>query len=244
MCGSEWWVDSSPGTVLGWCKQYMGGDGWAWLTRCALSQHLHGGVGGHVSIQETSIKATVGSPFSFCSTESKSDWILKNFLCISLMTHVEHLFMNVCFFFFCFPFHELIDHLYFFFGRVSVQMLGISISWMPFSISFPLFLVCWVFLSRKDDVGLFFFPFLKSIMMRYFAFFFFKNNFIYLFLTVLGLHCCWDFSLVVASWGYSLVVCALIIAVASLVVIHGLICSAGSNYCLLHWQADCLPLSH
>lgn len=32
MCGSGWWVDSSPGTVLGWCKQYMGGDGWAWLT--------------------------------------------------------------------------------------------------------------------------------------------------------------------------------------------------------------------
>ena len=158
------------------------------------------------------------------------------------MTHVEHLFMNICFFFFCFCFHELIDHLYFFFGKVPVQMLGISISWMPFSISLTLFLVCWVFLSRKDDVGLFFFPFLKSMTMRYFAFFF--KNFIYLFLTVLGLHCCWDFSLVAASWGYSLVVCGLIIAVASLVVVHGLICSTGSNQCLLHWQVDCLPLSH
>ena len=121
-------------------------------------------------------------------------------------------------------------------------MLGISISWMPFSISLTLFLVCWVFLSRKDDVGLFFFPFLKSMTMRYFAFFF--KNFIYVFLTVLGLHCCWDFSLVAASWGYSLVVCGLIIAVASLVVVHGLICSTGSNQCLLHWQVDCLPLSH
>ena len=93
--------------------------------------------------------------------------------------------------FFCFPFHELIDHLYFFFGRVSVQMLGISISWMPFSISFPLFLVCWVFLFRKDDVGLFFFPFLKSIMMRYFAFFFSKIIlFIYFWL-------CWVFTALV-----------------------------------------------
>ena len=42
--------------------------------------------------------------------------------------------------------------------------------------------------------------------------------FIYLFLAVLGLHCCKGFSLVVASEGYSLaVVCRLLIAVASLV---------------------------
>ena len=54
---------------------------------------------------------------------------------------------------------------------------------------------------------------------------------IYLFLAVLGLRCCASFSLVVA---------------------HGLSCSVacgifpgqGSNLCLLHWQADSLPLSY
>ena len=45
----------------------------------------------------------------------------------------------------------------------------------------------------------------------------FKNNFIYLFLAVLGLHCCAGFSLVVATGDYSLVVVlGLLIAVASL----------------------------
>ena len=59
---------------------------------------------------------------------------------------------------------------------------------------------------------------------------FLKNDFIYLFLAVLGLRCCASFSLVVA---------------------HGLSCSVacgifpgqGSNLCLLHWQADSLPLT-
>ena len=51
----------------------------------------------------------------------------------------------------------------------------------------------------------------------------FKNNFIYLFLAVLGLHCCVGFSLIVASGGHSLAtVHRLLIAVASLVVEHGL----------------------
>ena len=46
----------------------------------------------------------------------------------------------------------------------------------------------------------------------------FKNNFIYLFLAVLGLCCSVAFSLVVGSRAYSLVVvCRLLIAVASLV---------------------------
>ena len=41
---------------------------------------------------------------------------------------------------------------------------------------------------------------------------FLLNNFIYVFMAVLGLHCCADFSLVV--------VCGLLIAVTSLVVEH------------------------
>ena len=46
---------------------------------------------------------------------------------------------------------------------------------------------------------------------------FFKNNFTYLFLAVLGLHCCEGFSLVTASGGYSLVVVpGLLVAMASL----------------------------
>ena len=56
---------------------------------------------------------------------------------------------------------------------------------------------------------------------------FFKNNFnlsIYLFMTVLGLCCCTGFSLLLASGGASLVVvlCRVLIEVASLVVEHGL----------------------
>ena len=46
---------------------------------------------------------------------------------------------------------------------------------------------------------------------------------IYLFMAVLGLHCCTGFSLVEASMGYPLgVLCWLLIAVASLVAEHGL----------------------
>ena len=83
----------------------------------------------------------------------------------------------------------------------------------------------------------------------------FFKLFIYL-LAVLGLHCCAGFSLVV--------VCGLLIAVASpvveqglkgtgsIVVVHGFSCSTacgilpdrGLNPCLLHWQVDSLPLSH
>ena len=69
----------------------------------------------------------------------------------------------------------------------------------------------------------------------------FNINF-YLFLAMLGLHCCVGFSLVVASGGYSLVAGhGLRIAVASLVVAHRLSCSMaceipdkGLNPCLLH----------
>ena len=52
---------------------------------------------------------------------------------------------------------------------------------------------------------------------------FFFPNFIYLALTVLGLHCCAGFSLVVEIGGYSLVaVHRLLVAVASLAVGYGL----------------------
>ena len=55
------------------------------------------------------------------------------------------------------------------------------------------------------------------------AFISFLNSFIYLFMAVLGLHCCPGFSLVEASGGSSLVaVCGLLIAVASLVDEQGL----------------------
>ena len=53
--------------------------------------------------------------------------------------------------------------------------------------------------------------------------FFFKFVFIDLFLAVLVLHCYADFSLVVVSGGYSLVVvCVRLIAAASIVANHGL----------------------
>ena len=55
-----------------------------------------------------------------------------------------------------------------------------------------------------------------SISIFRFCFLKTKKNFFYLFLAVLGLHCCSGFSLVVASGRYSLV------AVASLAVKHGL----------------------
>ena len=45
----------------------------------------------------------------------------------------------------------------------------------------------------------------------------------YLFLVVLGLHCCSDFSLVVTRGGYSVVVvCGLLIPMVSLAAEHGL----------------------
>ena len=95
-------------------------------------------------------------------------------------------------------------------------------------------------------------------------YFFFKNNFIYLFLAVLGLWWWMSFSVVAVSGGYCLpVVCRLLTAVASLVAelgVLGIWASAvsygfsffracgifldqGLNLYFLHWQADFLPLS-
>ena len=88
---------------------------------------------------------------------------------------------------------------------------------------------------------------------------------------MLGVHCHKGFSLVAPSGGHSPVaVCGFLIAVASALghvgfsscgtqalagsvdVVDGLRCfvacgiflDRGSNLCLLHWQADSLPLSH
>ena len=58
---------------------------------------------------------------------------------------------------------------------------------------------------------------------KFLIFLFFKKLFIYLFLAVLGLHCCVGFSLVAVSKGKSLVVvCRLLIVAASLVRKHRL----------------------
>ena len=66
--------------------------------------------------------------------------------------------------------------------------------------------------------GPFFFFFFK-FAVTFFSF----NNFIYLFLTVLGLHCHAGFSLVAESRGYSVVeVHGLLIVVVSLVAEHRL----------------------
>ena len=92
------------------------------------------------------------------------------------------------------------------------------------------------------------------------VFFFFLFLKIYLFLAVLGLHCCVGFSLVpgatlVAMRGLLIAMVSLAAELwgerASIVVAHGLSCSLvcgifpdqGSNLCLLLWQADSLPLS-
>ena len=62
---------------------------------------------------------------------------------------------------------------------------------------------------------------LGNLRARQILFFFFFN--IYLFLAVQGVCCCAVFALVVATGGYSFVaVCRLLIALASLVVEHGL----------------------
>ena len=62
-----------------------------------------------------------------------------------------------------------------------------------------------------------------SAFGRVWGFFFFFFALIYLFLAVLDLGCCASFSLVEASGSYSLIaVHGLLIAVASLVVEHGL----------------------
>ena len=78
---------------------------------------------------------------------------------------------------------------------------------------------------------------------------------------MLGLCCCAGFSPVAVSGSYSLVVVCIGVSFQSLlllwlpgsiVVAPGLRCvtacrvfpDQGLNPCLLHWQADCLPLSH
>ena len=95
---------------------------------------------------------------------------------------------------------------------------------------------------------------------------FFFFNFIYLFMSVLGLRfCARAFSLVAASGGHSSSRCAglslsrpLLLwstgsrRAGSAIVAHGPSCSAacgilpdqGSNPCPLHWQADSQPLRH
>ena len=61
---------------------------------------------------------------------------------------------------------------------------------------------------------------------------FFFNNFIYLFWSVLDLHCCTGFTLVVASRCYSLLaVCMLLIEMASLVMEHRLLGCTGFSSC-------------
>ena len=63
----------------------------------------------------------------------------------------------------------------------------------------------------------------KELADQFFLIYNFIYSFIYLFLAMLGLPCCGDFSLVVVSGCYSLVVVrGLLIAVASLVAEHGL----------------------
>ena len=87
---------------------------------------------------------------------------------------------------------------------------------------------------------------------------FFKCSYLFLFLVVLGLCCCSDFSLgkqellsscdtQASRWGGFL--CG---AQASVVVVHGLSCPSTRgifldqrlNPCVLHWQVDSLPLNH
>ena len=70
---------------------------------------------------------------------------------------------------------------------------------------------------------------------------------------MLGLHCCVGFPLVADSRGYSLVVMHSLLTVVALLVAElrlncsearGAFLAQGSNLCLLHCQADSLPLSH
>ena len=70
----------------------------------------------------------------------------------------------------------------------------------------------------------------------------FTYNLIYLFLAVLGLHCCMGFSIVVESWGYSSF--SAWAGLSSCSVVCGIFEAQGLNPRLLHWQAHSLPLSH
>ena len=75
---------------------------------------------------------------------------------------------------------------------------------------------------------------------------FWFKNFIYLFLAMLGLCWCMQVFSSCDKWGLLIMVCRLLIAVASLVVAHGLGCSLacgifldqGLNLCPLRWQED------
>ena len=75
------------------------------------------------------------------------------------------------------------------------------------------------------------------------------------FSAVLGLHCCVGFSVVVASSSYALLWCTgfscceaqtPVVAVARLNCSKacGILPDQGWNPCHLHWQTNCLPLSH
>ena len=83
---------------------------------------------------------------------------------------------------------------------------------------------------------------LKLIHSVFFFFFFFNglkslfsfcfNNCIYLFLAVLGLHCCTGFSLVAESWNHPLVVLYRLLAVvASLVACTSVVAALGLSGC-------------
>ena len=104
--------------------------------------------------------------------------------------------------------------------------------------------------------------------------YFLKTYFVYLFFTLLGLHCYVGFSLATGSGGYSpgcmgfslrwlLVLSSGVLGLQLLPLLGssaqaqqlwhtGLVCSTacgifsdqGQNPCLLHWQVDSLPLSH
>ena len=68
-------------------------------------------------------------------------------------------------------------------------------------------------------------------------------------MAVLGLHCCTGFS-ICSAWAQQLWLLGS--STGSVVVVHGLSCSTacgilleqGLNPCLLHWQADALPLNY
>ena len=96
-----------------------------------------------------------------------------------------------------------------------------EISCFPYNTNKNLLNTC--YMSGKCTSHLILVALLYEISLNSLQSFSFLYNCIYLFLAVLGLHCCSGFSPVVASRGYSLVaVLRLLILVASLVAEHGL----------------------
>ena len=88
-------------------------------------------------------------------------------------------------------------------NKTSSTLKGEEINWKYTLPLFYLFKILMVYLN---------FPTSSVLLFKK------KKKFIYLFLAVLGLDCCTDFSLVALSRGYSLVVvCRLLVAVTSLV---------------------------